>query len=214
VLRGIESGNVEDLRAAPCVGQSAFTRATRRLARLPVTCTSLYPTNRNDQKWRGPCAESRLFQSHGAKNMTNVLCGLIAISLAACCCFPDTNQGKKNQTPPPPAAPDTRPFLNEADFIKVVESFFSSYDAAPNELKKSALRADRRQAMEALFVDKQPLKVKDWEGTLANMITSPKGNAIVTIRLAGTKRITVANHTILLGEDISWTAPLLRLYLR
>ena len=63
VLRGIESGNVEDLRAAPCVGQSAFTTATRRLARLPVTCTSLYPTNRNDKKWRGACAESRTYVS-------------------------------------------------------------------------------------------------------------------------------------------------------
>src|ERR1019366_6014316 len=25
-----------------------------------LACTSLYPTNRNEQKWRGRCAESRL----------------------------------------------------------------------------------------------------------------------------------------------------------
>lgn len=58
----------------------------------------------------------------------------------------------------------------------------SSYKMAPNELKKSAVRADRRAALEAALGDERTFE--NWTGTLKSMGTNSDGKAHVSIQSA------------------------------
>ena len=78
---------------------------------------------------------------------------------------------------------------DQVQFINVVESFYEPYRSAPNELKKSALRADRRSAIGKL---RYPTKeVSDWIGTLQEMGTNSDGEAHIAIKLEGSRNIII-----------------------
>ena len=72
----------------------------------------------------------------------------------------------------------------QQNFVKIVESYYDSYKQAPNELKKSALRADRKTALQGALGN---VTVQDWVGTLRNMGTNSDGKASIIIQLAGSK---------------------------
>ena len=72
----------------------------------------------------------------------------------------------------------------QQSFVKLVESYYDSYKQAPNELKKSALRADRKTAIQGALGN---VTVQDWVGTLRNMGTNSDGKASIIIQLAGSK---------------------------
>ena len=72
----------------------------------------------------------------------------------------------------------------QQSFVKLIESYYDSYKQAPNELKKSALRADRKTAIQGALGN---VTVQDWVGTLRNMGTNSDGKASIIIQLAGSK---------------------------
>ena len=76
----------------------------------------------------------------------------------------------------------------QAEFVKAVESFFSSYKSASNELKKSALRSERRQSISNTL---EGYEINGWVGTLVRMGTNSEGKAHVEIKLAGSNKIAV-----------------------
>ncbi len=80
-------------------------------------------------------------------------------------------------------------------FIKSVEGFYDIYDDAPNELKKSALRVQRRDAIQGIVGSR---RVANWVGTIADMQTTSDGKASVEVRLGGARHILVKtwNNTI------------------
>jgi hypothetical protein len=81
---------------------------------------------------------------------------------------------------------------DQAAFVSTVESFYQPYRAAPNELKKSALRTERRNALEKALPSTQ---VVGWVGTLESMQTTSDGKAYISIRLYGsTVRVKTYNN--------------------
>ena len=66
-------------------------------------------------------------------------------------------------------------------FTDVVIPFIDKYEAAPNELKKSALRSDRKTAIANVFSGS--LEFTDWIGTIKTMETTSEGNAHLEIKL-------------------------------
>ena len=78
----------------------------------------------------------------------------------------------------------------QQQFVGVVAPFIQKYEAAPNELKKSALRAERKTALADAL---KSLEFNDWVGTLKTMETTSKGNAHVQIELRGAP-ITIMNN--------------------
>lgn len=81
-------------------------------------------------------------------------------------------------------APNIQIPQDQQNFVKIVESYYASYKQAPNELKKSALRAERKTAIQAAL---RNLAVQDWVGTLRDMGTNSDGKAYIVIQLAGSK---------------------------
>lgn len=105
---------------------------------------------------------------------------------------------------PPVVQPEPKkPFLKQADFTQTVEGFIPKYNAAENELKKSTLRAERRQALEALFAGVHEFEASEWEGTLISMMTTNDGKARIRIRLSS--KVSVSNYSPALfsSKDIS-----------
>lgn len=72
----------------------------------------------------------------------------------------------------------------ETMFITTIESFHGPYDNAENELKKSALRSQRRDKIRAVL---QSRDVSRWIGKLKLMKTNSEGKAYVTIQLPDTR---------------------------
>jgi len=73
---------------------------------------------------------------------------------------------------------------DQENFIKLIESFYEGYKQAPNDLKKSALRAERKISIENFL---QSLNVKGWVGKLRTMGTNSDGKAYIEIELEGSK---------------------------
>jgi len=76
----------------------------------------------------------------------------------------------------------------QSAFIQKVESFYEPYYEAPNELKKSALRKQRKDAIREIIKNK---RVSNWIGTLKSMETNSEGKAAIVIRLEGAESITI-----------------------
>lgn len=70
----------------------------------------------------------------------------------------------------------------QARFKEVVASFAKRYEAASNELKKSALRSERKSALAATL---QTMEFTGWVGKIETMETTGEGNAHVAIQLHG-----------------------------
>jgi hypothetical protein len=75
---------------------------------------------------------------------------------------------------------------SQLSFIDAVESFYSPYNDAPNELKKSALRTHRKDAIKNILSNR---RINEWVGTLTDMQTNSEGRAIVEIKLEGAESI-------------------------
>ena len=67
-------------------------------------------------------------------------------------------------------------------FADAVTSFISQYQSAPNELKKSAVRASRKQKLQELLPS---MEFNGWVGRIEEMTTTSKGNACLKILLEG-----------------------------
>jgi hypothetical protein len=80
----------------------------------------------------------------------------------------------------------------QVHFIKLVESFCKPYRDAPNELKKSVLRVERRNALKDWWDDPNRGPVKEWAGKVTAMGTVGDGRAYLTLQLDGSKVISVA----------------------
>lgn len=87
-------------------------------------------------------------------------------------------------------------------FIQKVESFYPLYDEAPNELKKSALRKQRKDALASLVSSR---RVSEWIGTLKDMQTNSEGKAFIEIKLDGAESITIKTWNNALSDIIDET---------
>lgn len=92
-----------------------------------------------------------------------------------------TTSGGSNQQA---AAPSVEIPSEQQNFVKIVESYYDPYKQAPNELKKSALRVERKTALQSALGS---LNVQGWVGTLRDMGTNADGKAYITIQLYGSK---------------------------
>ncbi|NCC51377.1 MAG: TM2 domain-containing protein [Spartobacteria bacterium] len=77
---------------------------------------------------------------------------------------------------------------DQQDFINAIVPFIKQYQNAPNELKKSVIRAARSEAIEKVVPSCQ---VRNWVGTLKKLGTTSDGKAYIEIALEGTKNVTV-----------------------
>ena len=101
---------------------------------------------------------------------------LVAIlALLSSSCQPKQDQ----QTQQPISLPD-----KETAFIQAIQSVKAEYDAAPNELRKSAVRTKRGKLIQKALGGSR--NVSDWVGVLSDMETSGEGKAILEIKLEGT----------------------------
>lgn len=87
-----------------------------------------------------------------------------------------------------PKAPPIHIPEDQQGFIHAVVPFVQQYRDAPNELKKSAVRAARRTAIEKAVPSCQ---ARNWVGKLKKLGTQSEGKAYVEITLEGTKDVTV-----------------------
>lgn len=76
----------------------------------------------------------------------------------------------------------------QKSFIETIQDFSAQYEAAGNELKKSAVEKKRLAALGKLKGD--PRKISGWYGTIESLGTNGDGDAYLTIRLL-TDNITV-----------------------
>jgi hypothetical protein len=67
-------------------------------------------------------------------------------------------------------------------FCDAVTGFISQYNAAPNELKKSAVRVARKQKLQELLPS---LQFDGWIGELTDMGTTSDGSAYIAVKLEG-----------------------------
>ena len=111
---------------------------------------------------------------------------LIAATLMLIACGGGGNVGSGSTNPNVPLPTD------QTDFVRIVESFFEPYKQAPNDLKKSALRADRRTALEKNVPSRT---ATDWVGSIKSMRTASSGEAHISLQLAGSKAIILKNRT-------------------
>jgi hypothetical protein len=75
----------------------------------------------------------------------------------------------------------------EEAFIEVVQSFERQYEAAPNDLKKSARRTERARAIATILSRFGP--PRRWIGTIDDIGTNSEGKAYVSIKLGGSEVI-------------------------
>lgn len=118
-----------------------------------------------------------------ARAIITVVFGLFFVAIAA-----SKGEGQGNGRPgssvntqaasaPAQALPKEQAALSSA-----VQAAKAQYRAAPNELKKSAVRTQRKGAIEQALGG--VLEFKDWRGTLTSMKTNSEGKAYVEIRSA------------------------------
>lgn len=69
----------------------------------------------------------------------------------------------------------------QAGFVRVISDYAAKYNAAENDLQKSALATQRHKEFEKLKGD--PRNIKDWVGQLESMGTNGDGNAYIVVSL-------------------------------
>jgi hypothetical protein len=90
--------------------------------------------------------------------------------------------------------------LHPIEFVKQVEAFVSRYEGfADNQLKKSALRDERKAAIKAALPS---LKVRDWAGEIRSMQTDSQGDAYLGIRLEGSNSIVLKVQRVKKGTEV------------
>ncbi|MDP8256270.1 MAG: hypothetical protein P9M14_11015 [Candidatus Alcyoniella australis] len=89
-------------------------------------------------------------------------------------------------TPQPTPTPIELP-AKQVAFTHAVTIFFHQYRSAPNELKKSALRTQRRNGIKTALANSR--SVKDWIGKIDNMGTNSEGKAYIYIKMESEDRI-------------------------
>jgi len=105
--------------------------------------------------------------------------------------------GQGNNAPAVPAGPP-----DEVEFVRTVESYYPLYSAADNDLKKSSLRVDRKQAVATLVPSHT---ATNWTGTLGTLGTNSDGKAYVTIVLDGATKLGVKTWNNALSDSGSDT---------
>ena len=100
----------------------------------------------------------------------------LAVGISGCDDAPSTAESK-------PLPPNVQVPPQQQAFTDAVIPFIDKYGAAPNELKKSALRSDRKTAIANVFSGS--LEFTDWIGTIKTMETTSEGNAHLEISLYG-----------------------------
>jgi hypothetical protein len=101
-----------------------------------------------------------------------------------------TRDQEGTNTPAETTMPD-----DERAFIRAVQEASTIYDTQPNELKKSAERTARGNAIKDALHGSRTIHA--WIGTLTDMRTNSDGNAIIEIQLDGTSiRITTWNNAL------------------
>lgn len=83
---------------------------------------------------------------------------------------------------------------------EIVDRYAKQYKKAPNDLKASQLRINRRQEIENLF-GTNPLKIHGWRGKLSSMDTTDYGDAHIEIELEDSDIRIGSWEIILLGKN-------------
>jgi hypothetical protein len=114
--------------------------------------------------------------------------GLIALGIiGAIISGSGSNSGSGSSSSPPTqsSTPQVTVSLpqDEKAFCDAVSDFISQYNAAPNDLKKSAVRVARKQKLQQLLTT---LQFDGWIGELTDMGTTSDGSAYVNVQLEGT----------------------------
>ena len=94
-----------------------------------------------------------------------------------------SSESSANTTPSSQQASITLPQDQKA-FSDAVTSFIGQYNAAPNELKKSAVRVARKQKLQEVI---SSLQFDGWVGELTDMGTVSDGGAYIAVKLAGSQ---------------------------
>jgi len=103
------------------------------------------------------------------KRVSNIALTVIAILLIA----------------PATQAADNKRGIAMGTLIRFLATGTRAYKAAPNELKKSVVRSQRKAGLKKMFGRSK--SVSGWTGTIKSMGTNGDGNAYVTIQLTGSK---------------------------
>lgn len=101
-----------------------------------------------------------------------------------------------------PAGPTVAVPADESALVAAAESFIDPYRKAENQLKKSAIRTDRKKALQAALPN---LTVKNWIGTLAKTATTSDGKAYITVKLQGAKATAVKTWNNALSDTTAGT---------
>ncbi len=88
---------------------------------------------------------------------------------------------KKEETPTSPTIILSK---NQIAFVRAIESVEEEYNAAPNELKKSAIRTKRGKLIRSAL--NGDLRISGWIGKLMLMKTNSEGKAFIEIQLENT----------------------------
>lgn len=112
---------------------------------------------------------------------------------------PATNAGAPSQLQVP---------AKQAALVQAVVQAKTDYNDAPNELKKSAVRTKRAQAIQAALGGSR--EANDWVGTVKSMQTNSDGNAILEVELEAADVMVktwnnslsdMADNTLILQKD-------------
>jgi DNA-directed RNA polymerase subunit RPC12/RpoP len=94
----------------------------------------------------------------------------------------EREKSKTTSTPVPPAIPVPQ---DQQAFVRGITSLINKYNEAPNELKKSSVRSERKKNIKETLNGKR--SINNWVGVLAHMGTTSDQKAYITIRLEGGK---------------------------
>ncbi|HEX4141916.1 MAG TPA: hypothetical protein VHY91_00060 [Pirellulales bacterium] len=87
-------------------------------------------------------------------------------------------------------------------FAQIIDSCRSRYESAPNELKKSAIRAERRTELANAITEN---RIENWRGGLVAAGTQSDGKAYVEIRIDGSRHATFKTWSNALSDIGSGT---------
>jgi len=109
----------------------------------------------------------------------------------------------KDTTQTDPRHSETRPSKNmsglknipasQKKFIDLIDTNVQKYRTAKNELQKSAIRTERKQALCEIT---EGFTVSDWIGTLNALNTNSEGNAVLSIRISPNIEIKTWNNAL------------------
>jgi len=88
---------------------------------------------------------------------------------------------KKNPTAP--KAPDIPVPAKQEAFSQAVTKFYQPYNEAPNDLKKSVLRTNRKSEIKTVLGSARSFK--EWIGKINTLQTTGDGKAVLSIKLLG-----------------------------